>query len=99
MKAARPISSRLPTQSSRTSAREKVCLPISTGRAPASDLVTLREHCRKLADESGSTDLEQIADTIESHVRAEKGLPPNLDWPSARLRSGDPARALPQAGR
>jgi 2-methylcitrate synthase/citrate synthase II len=47
--------------------------------------VILREHCRKLAEESGSTDLEQIADTIESHVRAEKGLPPNLDWPSARL--------------
>jgi 2-methylcitrate synthase/citrate synthase II len=47
--------------------------------------VILREHCRKLAEESGSTELEQIADTIESHVRAEKGLPPNLDWPSARL--------------
>jgi 2-methylcitrate synthase/citrate synthase II len=47
--------------------------------------VILREHCRKLAEESGSTDLERIADTIESHVRAEKGLPPNLDWPSARL--------------
>ncbi len=30
-------------------------------------------------------ELEQIADTIEAHVRAEKGLPPNLDWPSARL--------------
>jgi len=47
--------------------------------------VILREYCRQLADESGSTELEQIADTIESHVRGEKGLPPNLDWPSARL--------------
>jgi 2-methylcitrate synthase/citrate synthase II len=47
--------------------------------------VILREYCQKLAEESGSTELEQIADTIESHVRAEKGLPPNLDWPSARL--------------
>jgi citrate synthase len=47
--------------------------------------VILREYCQKLAKESGSTELEQIADTIESHVRAEKGLPPNLDWPSARL--------------
>ena len=47
--------------------------------------VILREYCRQLADESGSTELEQIADTIESHVRSEKGLPPNLDWPSARL--------------
>jgi citrate synthase len=47
--------------------------------------VILREYCQKLAEESGSTELEQIADTIESHVRREKGLPPNLDWPSARL--------------
>jgi 2-methylcitrate synthase/citrate synthase II len=47
--------------------------------------VILREYCQKLAEESGSTELEQIADTIETHVRAEKGLPPNLDWPSARL--------------
>ena len=47
--------------------------------------VILREYCRQLADESGSTELEEIADTIESHVRGEKGLPPNLDWPSARL--------------
>jgi len=47
--------------------------------------VILREYCRQLAEESGSLELEQIADTIESHVRGEKGLPPNLDWPSARL--------------
>ncbi len=47
--------------------------------------VILREYCRTLARESGSTELEEIADTIESHVRSEKGLPPNLDWPSARL--------------
>jgi citrate synthase len=26
-----------------------------------------------------------MADTIESVVRSEKKLPPNLDWPSARL--------------
>jgi 2-methylcitrate synthase/citrate synthase II len=47
--------------------------------------VILRDYCRQLAEESGSLELEQIADTIESHVRSEKGLPPNLDWPSARL--------------
>jgi 2-methylcitrate synthase/citrate synthase II len=47
--------------------------------------VILREYCRQLAEESGSTEMEQIADTIETHVRGEKGLPPNLDWPSARL--------------
>ena len=47
--------------------------------------VILRDYCQHLAEESGSIELERIADTIESHVRAEKGLPPNLDWPSARL--------------
>jgi 2-methylcitrate synthase/citrate synthase II len=47
--------------------------------------VILRAYCQQLAEESGSTELEQMADTIESRVRGEKGLPPNLDWPSARL--------------
>jgi 2-methylcitrate synthase/citrate synthase II len=47
--------------------------------------VILREWCRKLAAERGDMALEQIADTIESVVGEEKGLPPNLDWPSARL--------------
>ncbi len=28
---------------------------------------------------------EQIADTLESVVKGEKKLPPNVDWPSARL--------------
>jgi 2-methylcitrate synthase/citrate synthase II len=45
----------------------------------------LRDYCRQLAEERGDTSLEQIADTIERIVRDEKGLPPNLDWPSARL--------------
>lgn len=47
--------------------------------------VVLREYCQQLADERGDTSLEEIADTIEDVIRAEKGLPPNLDWPSARL--------------
>jgi citrate synthase len=29
--------------------------------------------------------MEAMADTIENVVRSEKKLPPNLDWPSARL--------------
>ena len=29
--------------------------------------------------------MEQMADVIERIVGEEKGLPPNLDWPSARL--------------
>lgn len=45
----------------------------------------LKELCRTLAAKSGNTNLEQMADTIEDIVRQEKGLPPNLDWPSARL--------------
>jgi len=47
--------------------------------------VILREFCIQLADARGDTELEEIADTIETVVREEKGLPPNLDWPSARL--------------
>ena len=35
--------------------------------------------------ETGNQDMEAMADTIERIVRTEKGLPPNLDWPSARL--------------
>jgi citrate synthase len=47
--------------------------------------VILRDFCAELARAAGDTALEQIADTIERVVREEKGLPPNLDWPSARL--------------
>ncbi len=47
--------------------------------------VILKDYCAQLARESGNTELEDIADTIESIVKGEKGLPPNLDWPSARL--------------
>jgi 2-methylcitrate synthase/citrate synthase II len=45
----------------------------------------LRTLCGELAAETGNQDMEKMADTIESIVRSEKGLPPNLDWPSARL--------------
>ncbi|HEX3727932.1 MAG TPA: citrate/2-methylcitrate synthase [Pirellulales bacterium] len=41
--------------------------------------------CRELAAETGHQDMEAMADTIERIVRQEKRLPPNLDWPSARL--------------
>lgn len=47
--------------------------------------VILREQCRALAGSVNREDLEDMADTIETIVRDEKGLPPNLDWPSARL--------------
>jgi 2-methylcitrate synthase/citrate synthase II len=45
----------------------------------------LKTFCRELAAETGNEEMEQIADTIERVVVAEKGLPPNLDWPSARM--------------
>lgn len=45
----------------------------------------LKDYCARLAAASGDSSLELIADTIERIVREEKGLPPNLDWPSARL--------------
>jgi len=47
--------------------------------------VILRDFCADLALARGDSSLEQIADTIERVVREEKKLPPNLDWPSARL--------------
>jgi citrate synthase len=45
----------------------------------------LKTFCDELAKETGNEDMESMADTIETIVRQEKGLPPNLDWPSARL--------------
>lgn len=47
--------------------------------------VYLKALCGKLAAETGHQDMEQTAEVIERIVRAEKKLPPNLDWPSARL--------------
>ncbi|MEK6239083.1 MAG: citrate synthase, partial [Planctomycetales bacterium] len=53
-----------------------------TGDPRAKYLKTL---CGELAAEVGKEDLERTADVIEEIVRNEKQLPPNLDWPSARL--------------
>jgi citrate synthase len=47
--------------------------------------IILRNYCSDLARLSGDLSLELIADTLERVVREEKKLPPNLDWPSARL--------------
>jgi len=41
--------------------------------------------CRELAAATGKEAMEQTADTIARVVRTEKHLPPNADWPSARL--------------
>ena len=45
----------------------------------------LKNLCAQLAADTGHEDMERMADVIETIVREEKGLPPNLDWPSARL--------------
>lgn len=45
----------------------------------------LKTWCAELAAETGHEDMERMADVIEQIVVSEKRLPPNLDWPSARL--------------
>ena len=45
----------------------------------------LKALCGELAEATGNQAMESMADTIEGVVTGEKGLPPNLDWPSARL--------------
>ena len=45
----------------------------------------LKPLCQELATETGNEEMEEMAAVIERIVVEEKGLPPNLDWPSARL--------------
>jgi citrate synthase len=45
----------------------------------------LKTLCLELAEQTGNLEMEEMAEKIESIVREEKKLPPNLDWPSARL--------------
>ncbi len=45
----------------------------------------LKEHCRRIAAEIGDDRWERIAEPIEQAVTSQKNLPPNVDWPSARL--------------
>ena len=45
----------------------------------------LKEHCATLATETGDDRWERIAEPIERAVTVQKQLPPNVDWPSARL--------------
>jgi 2-methylcitrate synthase/citrate synthase II len=45
----------------------------------------LKRHCQEIAREIGDDTWERIAEPIEQEVTAQKGLPPNVDWPSARL--------------
>jgi citrate synthase len=45
----------------------------------------LKTHCQALAAEIGDDRWERIAGPIEKAVTEQKHLPPNVDWPSARL--------------
>jgi citrate synthase len=45
----------------------------------------LKEFARKAAEATGQTRWEETADIIESVMRGEKNLLPNLDWPAGRL--------------
>jgi 2-methylcitrate synthase/citrate synthase II len=45
----------------------------------------LKVHCQRLAEEVGQIRWEQVAEPIEKAVTEQKKLPPNVDWPSARL--------------
>src|SRR4051794_14387729 len=45
----------------------------------------LKAHCTRLAAEVGEDRWERIAEPIEQAVTGQKRLPPNVDWPSARL--------------
>ncbi len=47
--------------------------------------VILKEYCTKIAEEIGDDRWERIAEPIEQAVTTQKKLPPNVDWPSARL--------------
>jgi 2-methylcitrate synthase/citrate synthase II len=47
--------------------------------------VYLKSLCQELAEQTGHQAMEQMAEVIERIVTTEKKLPPNLDWPSARL--------------
>ncbi|MCA1685510.1 MAG: citrate synthase, partial [Planctomycetia bacterium] len=45
----------------------------------------LKRYCAEIAAETGDDRWERIAEPIEQAVTARKKLPPNVDWPSARL--------------
>ena len=45
----------------------------------------LKDYCIALAKEVGDDRWERIAEPIEQAVTTQKKLPPNVDWPSARL--------------
>jgi 2-methylcitrate synthase/citrate synthase II len=45
----------------------------------------VKPYCARLAAESGDDRWERVAEPIEQAVTVQKNLPPNVDWPTARL--------------
>jgi len=45
----------------------------------------LKVYCARIASEAGDDRWERVAEPIEQAVTGQKKLPPNVDWPSARL--------------
>lgn len=45
----------------------------------------MKNMCRQIASQTGQQSLEELADRVEEVVWREKQLPPNIDWPAARL--------------
>lgn len=45
----------------------------------------LKRYCQEVAKEIGDEHWELVAEPIEREVTTQKHLPPNVDWPSARL--------------
>jgi citrate synthase len=45
----------------------------------------LKRYCQEVAKEIGDETWEHVAEPIERMVTTQKHLPPNVDWPSARL--------------
>ena len=45
----------------------------------------LKSYCQELAKECGDDRWERVAEPIERAMVTRKNLPPNVDWPSARL--------------
>jgi citrate synthase len=50
---------------------------------PRAEIV--RRYCQTIARQREDLHLEAAAEVIERTVKAQKGLPPNVDWPVARL--------------
>ena len=45
----------------------------------------LKPYCQELAEYAGMTEFEDVAEAVESAMKLQQGLLPNIAWPTARL--------------